>query len=62
MKETEYIIATNRVKVSMALDILGHVFHGEAQMVEEEEFRKIVSQLRKLEDRLFKETLSLTLC
>jgi len=43
MKESEYIRATNRVKLSMALRILGDVSPGEHYGITD----KILSELRK---------------
>lgn len=53
IKEIEYIRATNRVKVSMALAILRDVLPGEDYIVGKEEFREIHSRLQAIEDRLF---------
>lgn len=53
MTEIEYIKATNRVKVSMALIILRDVLPGEDYMVGKEEFREILSRLQAIEERLF---------
>ena len=53
MSEQQYIIATNRVKVSIALTILRDVLECEDCGVAEDEFSEIKSRLRKIEEKLF---------
>lgn len=53
MKETEYIKATNRVKVSMALTILRDVLPGKDYGISAEDLTEIAKRLRKAEEELF---------
>ena len=58
MKESQYIIATNRVKVSAALTILRDVLaDGKDDIktygVSKDEVQNVCRELRVLEDRLF---------
>ena len=53
MKESEYICATNRVKVSAALRILRSVLPGDEYGISDIELGEIVSRLVQAEDKLF---------
>lgn len=58
MKESQYIIATNRVKVSAALTILRDVLGGTPEDVKtygisDDEVKSICKKLIIIEDRLF---------
>lgn len=54
MTEKEYISATNRVKVSMALSIMRDVLSGDDYGITDWQHTEIVSRLSEAEDRLFK--------
>lgn len=53
MKESEYLKATNRVKVSLALYTLRAVLPGDDYGVTANELVRITAPLRKLEEKLF---------
>ena len=53
MNEVEYIIATNRVKISMALTILRDVLPGEEYGISTKEYAKFARPLRESEVKLF---------
>jgi len=53
MTEIEYIIATNRVKVSTALSIMRDVLAGEEYGISKKDCREITSRLSAAQDRLF---------
>ena len=53
MTEIEYLRATNRVKVSMALSILRDVLPGKDYGIKEEDLSEIKKRLRDAEDKLF---------
>ena len=53
MTETEYIIATNRVKVSIALSIMRDVLAGEKYGISKKDCQEIASRLSAAQDRLF---------
>jgi len=53
MTEEEYLIATNRVKISLAKDILADTYKGTEYGVDEDEMRSILSILYRTEERLF---------
>ena len=55
MKEREYIKATNRVKISMAMAILRDVLLGDDCGVTGKELREIMQPLSLLETQLFGE-------
>lgn len=54
MTDKEYVIATNRVKISMAKDCLQDVISGTEYGVDEEKWRNIIKDLCGIEDKLFK--------
>lgn len=54
MKESEYIIATNRVKVSAALTIVRDVLPGEDYGISQKDLSEIYIRLSDAEERLFK--------
>ena len=56
MKEQDYIIVTNRVKISSAISLLGDVSVGQDYKIDQDDFRKILKTLREIETRLFYET------
>ena len=53
MEEAEYIKATNRVKVSMALTIMRDVLPGEDWGITPDELSEITRRLRSSEEKLF---------
>jgi hypothetical protein len=55
MKEAEYIKATNRVKISMALTILRNVLPGQGieYGIDSNELTQIIQPLSKAEEKLF---------
>lgn len=53
MTEKQYIIATNRVKVSLALQILRDVFPGDEYGITATELSHIRRSLSLIETRLF---------
>ena len=53
MKETEYIIITNRVKISNAIKILRDVLPEKNYGVESDKFKKILAELHEIECELF---------
>lgn len=53
MTEIEYIRATNRVKVTMALTILRDVLSGKEYGITDEELAEIVLQLSSAQNKLF---------
>jgi len=53
MTETQYLKATNRVKVSMALAILRDVLPGDDYGITANELAAITSRIRRLEEKLF---------
>ncbi len=53
MTESEYITATNRVKISIALNILHDVLPGENNGITDEQLKEIMKPLKKAEDKLF---------
>ena len=53
MTETEYIRATNRVKVSMALTILRDILIGEDYGITDAELTEITKRLSQAQDKLF---------
>ena len=54
MNEKEYLIATNRAKISMALGIMRDVLGGENFGISEKEVRAITRLLADAEGKLFK--------
>ena len=54
MEGVEYVIATNRVKVSMALHAMRDTISGDNFGVSDHERTAIVATLYRIEDRLFK--------
>ena len=53
MKEKEYIIATNRVKITSAINSLRDVLPGDDYGIPYDDFSLTVGKLRQIEDRLF---------
>ncbi len=53
MNETDYIRATNRVKVSAALHMLRDVLPGDGFGISANELGRITRPLREAEERLF---------
>jgi len=53
LKENEYIIITNRVKVSAALTILHDVLTGDDYGITYEQLSEITINLRSAEEKLF---------
>ncbi len=53
MKESEYIIATNRAKISLALSALTGVLAGDGYGVSRDEIKDIIKGLYSIESRLF---------
>lgn len=53
MTENDYIKATNRVKVSMALQILRDVLPGNDWGISEYELAEITSRLYEAQEKLF---------
>ena len=53
MTETEYIRATNRVKVSLALDIMREVVEDDDYGITAQEKVEITRRLAKAQDKLF---------
>ncbi len=53
MTEAEYIKATNRAKVSMALTIMRDVLPDDEYGITPSELSEIKSRLRKAEEKLF---------
>jgi len=53
MTEAEYLRATNRAKVSMAMSILREVLPGDDYGITENELCEITKRLREAEDKLF---------
>lgn len=53
MKESEYIKATNRVKITAAIDILRSVLPGEKYGILRKDLAVITSRLIKEESKLF---------
>lgn len=53
IKESEYIIATNRVKISMALTILRDVLPDSEYGITPEELSEVKALLRRHEEKLF---------
>ncbi len=53
MKETEYIRATNRVKITNALTIFRDVLFGSDYGIEEKEYYEILKKLMTAQDKLF---------
>lgn len=54
MTEEEYIIATNRVKISTALTIIRDVLPGENYGISDNAINNLIIQLRFYENELFK--------
>ena len=54
MRESEYIIATNRSKICIAFDILKDVLPGDEYGITEKDLRKIIIPLSRIRDNLFK--------
>jgi len=53
MTEQEYLIATNRVKVSLALNVLGDVRPGDDLGITQDELSEITKRLCVAIDKLF---------
>ena len=53
MTEREYIIATNRVKISIAKDVVRDVLPGELWGVSDKEMGDVMQILCEVEERLF---------
>lgn len=53
MTEIEYIRATNRVKISMALTILRDVLPGDDYAITDVELIEITKRLSRAQDKLF---------
>lgn len=53
LKENEYIIITNRVKVSAALTILRDVLSGDDYGITDKQLSEITTNLRTTEEKLF---------
>jgi len=53
MNETEYIIITNRVRISSALQNLREVTHGEQYGISEDNYRCVTKVLAEAEMELF---------
>ena len=53
MTETEYIIATNRVKVSMAIHAMRDTLAGDGYGIEDADRADVLNKLYSLEERLF---------
>ena len=53
MTETQYIIATNRAKVSMALTVLRDVSPGDDYGITDAKLKEIISRLSQAQDKLF---------
>jgi len=53
MTEAEYIIATNRVKVSMAIHAMRDTLSGDGYGIEDAERTDVLNKLYSLEERLF---------
>lgn len=53
MRETDYIVATNRVKVSMAIHALRDTLAGDSYGIEDSEKTDVLNKLYSLEERLF---------
>lgn len=53
MNEQDYLKATNRAKVSMALNILRDILPGEEWGISEIEYGKIMGPLMEAEKKLF---------
>lgn len=56
VKESEYIIVTNRVKVSAAADILREVLGASDGVIPEESYRQVLKTLRIWEKELLAKT------
>ncbi len=54
MTEKEYITAANRVKVSMALNILRDVLPGDDYGISDRQLAEITDRLSETEQKLFK--------
>ena len=53
MTEQEYIIVTNRVKISMAKTAVNEVLSGDNYGVSDDEKKALMQQLYKIESMLF---------
>ena len=53
MRESVYIVATNRVKVSMALHILRDTLAGDEYGIDASKMSHIRRELKNIEERLF---------
>jgi len=53
MTETQYIIATNRAKVSMALAVLRDVSPGDDYGITDAKLKEIISRLSQAQNKLF---------
>ena len=56
MNEREYIVATNRVKISMALTILRDVLPGYSYGITQSELSGLKASMRHAEEKLFSVT------
>ena len=54
MKELEYIIATNRVKITNAIKAISETTHGEDYAISSGQKKVLLGTLHTIEDRLFK--------
>ena len=54
MTEKDYIAATNRVKVSMAIYAIKDLLPGFDGVIEDEDRVRVIKQLYEWEDKLFK--------
>lgn len=53
MKETDYIVATNRVKISTAKSVICDTFPGDNYGISKAQRKKLLEILYALEDKLF---------
>ena len=53
MKESEYIIATNMVKITEARDILRKLYLGDQYGINEDKMREIINDLEDTIENLF---------
>jgi len=54
MKESDYLKATNRAKVSAAKKILGDVITGDKYGITSDQYKEFMEPLCQAEERLFK--------
>lgn len=52
MKEEDYVLVTNKTKISSARKILSDVLPGDEYGIDEKEFRRVVSFLYSTEEKL----------